>query len=161
MIRSWTLAAVALLAVAVAGCGQSSSPPTNTRLEPAVVRFAFPDPVVAEASSDSRFAMEAYVPMVISETSGKGSAYLDDPFVVAATDEATGVLTYPIVTFTNPLRGNGLAPGRSIEAPFRVGLSATGTYRVRVTLNTWTPVPNSIYNERAQYTGEFRIIPPR
>jgi hypothetical protein len=167
MTRSWTLATVAAVAVAVAGCGNSSSSPTQDRFQPAVVRLSFPDPVVAVPSTDSRFAMEASVPMVISETSGTGWAVID--FVqVGISDETTGLPPNPlaIVTFANPrFVGYPMAdpvtldPGGTVECPFRVGLHRIGTYSVKVILNTWTPVPNSIYNDRTQYTGEFRIVP--
>lgn len=106
MNRSRTLVAVALTAVAMVGCGKSPSSPSPGQT--AVLRLTFPDPVVAAPSTDPRFALDATVPMVITETSG-----------------------------------------------------SSGTFRVVVTVTAWTAIPNSNYNEVTNFTGEFRIVPPR
>ena len=168
MTRSWTLVAVALWAVATVGCGNSPSAPT--RNETAVLRLTFPDPVVAAPSSDPRFALEATVPMVITETSGDGGACISY-FQVGIDDAATGVAASPrpIVTFADPRFRIGSQPpaplcfgaGKSVEAPFRVSLPSTGTFRVVVTLTAWTAIPNSMYNEYTNFIGEFRIVPPQ
>jgi hypothetical protein len=65
--------------------------------------------------------------------------------------------------------------GGSVEIPFRVYLSSTGTYRMKVTLDTWdagAPAgtgnsgsfqlwDNPRSGERTQFSGEFRILPPQ
>jgi hypothetical protein len=169
MTRSWTLVAVALMAVAAVRCGNSSSSPTQDSQGTGVLRLSFPDPVVAVPSTDSRFAMEAVIPMVVTEVSGAGWAVID--FVqIGMDDEATGLRPnpYPVVTFANPRFVGYPMPdpvpvlaGSTVECSFRVGLYQTGTYRGKVILNAWTPRPNSIYNDQTQYSSEFRIVPPR
>jgi hypothetical protein len=118
--------------------------------------------------------MEAKVSMVASESAGV-NAYIYQ-WRVEATDEATGVTSYPVV-FGN--RSVETVPaGRSVEIPFSVGLSSMGTYRTRVTLYTvdgglpsgtvstgGVPAEGSGINlpagERSQCSGEFRILPPQ
>jgi len=173
MTRSWTLAAVALPALAMVGCGNSSSTPT---LPPrALVKLTFPEPIVAVPSTDSGFAMEASVPMVASETAGV-NAY---PYQmrVETTAEATGVTNYAKFVVTESVEK--IPAGGSVEIPFRVYLSSMGPHRAKVLLDTtdastpvgvptgsaaaalevlWGTVPTG---ERGQWSGEFRILPPQ
>lgn len=168
MTRLRTLAAVALLAIAMGSCGNSPSAPSPR--ETAVLRLSFPDPVVAAPSNDPRFAMEATVPMVITETSGKGGAWISY-FGVGIDDAATGLAAspLPVVTFAEPRFLIGVQPpapvflgaGAKVDASFRVSLPRTGTFRVLVTVTAWTAIPNTQYNDLTNYSGEFRIVPPQ
>jgi hypothetical protein len=173
MKRFWTLGIPALFAVASVACGHSSTPtaPKNSR---ALVKLSLPERVVAVPSADPRFAMEATIPMVASESAGV-SAYINQ-WRVEATDEATGVTSYPLV-FRDTLVET-IPAGGSVKIPFRVGLSSRGTYRAKVTLDTadaggpsgtvptgGVPANGSGINLSAavqsQVSGDFRILPPQ
>ena len=172
MQHLWTLGILALFVVPAVGCGDSS--PTELR-EPkiarATVKLSLPERVVAVPSTDSRFAMEALVPMVASESAGV-NAYIYS-MGVEATDEATGATSR--AHFINAKAVETIPGGGSVEIPFRVYLSSTGTYRMRVTLDTWdagAPAgtgnagsfqlwDNARSGERSLFSGEFRILPPQ
>jgi hypothetical protein len=170
MKRLWTLGVLALFAVPAVGCGS----PTELR-EPkiarAFVKLSFPERVVALPSTDSQFAMEASVPMVASESAGV-NAYIDS-MAVEATDEAIGATSRAHFVRTKSVEA--IPGGGSVEIPFRVYLSSTGTYRMKVTLDTWDAGPpagtgnagsfqlwdNPRSGERTQFSAEFRILPPQ
>jgi hypothetical protein len=173
MKQFWTPVILAFFAVPAVGCG-NASPPTQIAIPRALVKLSLPEQVVAVPSTDPRFAMEATIPMVASESAGR-SAYIYQ-WRVEATDEATGVTSSPAVfrdksVETIPARG-------SVEIPFRVCLSSRGTYRTRVTLDTTdsggpsgtvptggVPAEGSGINlpatERSSFSAEFRILPPQ
>lgn len=173
MKQSWTVATLALFVVPTVGCGNSSLP-TRTTIPRAVVKLSLPQQVVAVPSTDPRFAMEATVPMVASESAGL-SAYIYQ-WRVEATDEATGVTSSPEVFRDRSVET--IPAGGSVEIPFRVGLSSRGTYRTRVTLDVTdsggpsgtvstggVPAEGSGINlpasERSSFSAEFRILPPQ
>lgn len=170
MKQSWTLGILAFFAVAAVGCGS----PTELR-EPkiarALVKLSFPERVVAVPSTDSQFAMEASVPMVAGESGGV-NAYIAT-MGVEATDEATGATSRP--HFVRANSAETIPAGGSVEIPFRVYLPSTGTYRMKVTLDTWDAGPppgtgnsgsNQLWDnprsgERTQCSGVFRLLPPQ
>jgi hypothetical protein len=143
-------------------------PPNIAR---ALVRLSFPERVVAVPSTDSQFAMEASVPMVASESAGV-NAYIYS-MLVEATDEATAATSRAHFVLTKSVET--IPGGGSVEIPFRVYLSSTGTYRVKVTLDTsdagapagtgnagsFTLWDNPRSGERSLFSGEFRILPPQ
>ena len=155
------------------GCGNST--PTQEKTKRALVKLSLPQQVVAVPSADPRYAMEATVSMVASESAGV-NAYIYQ-WHVAVTDEATGIISYLVVSQDRPVEI--IPAGRSVEIPFRVGLSKTGTYRGRVTLDTVdyggpsgtaptgaVPAEGSGTNlpagERSTFSsGDFRILPPQ
>jgi hypothetical protein len=170
MKRLWTPGILALFAVAAVGCGNPNElrPPNIAR---ALVKLSFPERVVAVPSTDSQFAMEASVPMVASESAGV-TAYIY-AMGVEATDEATGATNRAHFVLAKPVET--IPGGGRAEVPFRVYLSDTGTYRVKVTLDTsdagapagtgnagsfilWD---NQRSGERTLVSGEFRLLPPQ
>jgi len=172
MTRSWTLAAITLSAVAMAGCGNSSETPSKPPR--ALVKLSLPAQVVAVPSTDSSFAMEAAIPMVASETAGVGAQI--QQVGVEVTDEATGVRSRAVVSRTTPVEH--IPAGATVELPFRVYVKSTATYRATVTLDVWddgTPGgtvmtgsagagqlwDNQRSGERSLFSGEFRILPPQ
>jgi hypothetical protein len=173
MNQLWTIGILALFAVPAVGCGNSS--PTQMKVPRAAVKLSLPQQVVAVPSTDPRFAMEATIPMIASESAGV-SAYINQ-WRVEATDEATGVTSYPVVFQDGSVET--IPAGRSVEIPFRVGLSSRGTYRTRVTLDITdaggpsgtvptggVPAEGSGINlsatEHSQVSGnEFHILPPQ
>lgn len=163
-----TLGILALLAVPAMGCGNSS--PTATKPASAVVKFSLPQQVVAVPSTDPAYAVEATVPVILSETGGV-DAYIN-MLGVQATDEATGVTRYPPIV---RLESVGKVPaGGSIAVTLRVYLSNTGTYRAKVLLDAWAQTQastsagafqlwdNGRTGERTPFESEeFRILPPQ
>jgi hypothetical protein len=167
-----TLAILALFALPAVGCGNSS--PTETTSPRAVVKFSLPQQVVAVPSTDPAYVLEATIPMVVSETGGV-DAYIN-MLGVKATDEATGVTSYPPIV---RLSSAGKIPaGGSVEIPLRVYLSSTGTYSAKVLLDAWAQAQsgtvstgsagslqlwdNARTGERTPFeSGEFRILPPQ
>jgi len=146
----WVLGILALFSVPAVGCGNSSA--TQTFPPMASLKLSLPEQVVAVPSTDSRFAMEAAIPMVVSEVAGVSATI--SGFVSEATNEATGVTSTPYLTVT-PAWGNTIPAGGTVELPFRLGLARAATYRARVTIGVW--------DGRAQTfaIGEFRILPPQ
>ena len=173
MKQLWTLGILALFAVPAVGCG-NGSPPTKATIPRASVKLSIPAQVVAAPSTDPRFAMEATIPMVASESAGL-NAYIYQ-WRVEATDEATGVTSSPVVFHDKSVET--IPAGGSVEIPFRVGLSSRATYRTRVTLDVTdsggpsgtvpvggVPAEGSGINlpatERSSFSAEFRILPPQ
>jgi hypothetical protein len=170
MKRLWTPGILALFAVAAVGCGDPNElrPPNIAR---ALVRLSFPERVVAVPSTDSQFAMEASVPMVARESAGV-KAYVN-AMGVEATDETTGATTRAHFVLARPVEA--IPAGGSVEVPFRMYLATTGTYRVKVTLDTSDAGPpagtgnsgsftlwdNPSSGERTLVSGEFRLLPPQ
>ena len=100
----------------------------------AFLKLSLPEQVVAVPSADSRFAMEAAIPMVVSEVAGVSATI--SGFASEAANEATGVSSTPYLTVT-PAWGNTIPAGGTVEVPFRLGLASAGTYRARVTIGGW------------------------
>jgi hypothetical protein len=168
MKHPWTLGILALFAVAAVGCGNSS--PTEAKRPNAVVKFGLPLQVVAVPSTDPGYALEATIPMVVSETGGV-DAYIN-MLGVKATDEATGVTSYPPIVRSKSV--GKIPAGGSVEIPLRVYLSGTGTYRAKVLLDAWAQTQagtsagafelwdNGRTGERTPFESqEFRILPPQ
>ena len=169
MKQSWTLGILALFVVPAVGCG-NSSPPTQINIPRAFVKLSLPERVVAVPSTDSRFAMEVAIPMVVSETAGVGAQI--EGVGVEVTDEATGVRSNAVVSRTTPVEH--ISARGTVELPFRVYVTSTATYRATVTLYVWDDgAPSSTgagdvqlwvnprSGERSQFSGEFRILPPQ
>jgi len=87
MKHSWTLGILALFSVPAVGCGNSSA--TQTFPPTASLKLSPPEQVVAVPGTDSRFAVEAAIPMVVSEVAGVSATI--SGFVSEATHEATGI----------------------------------------------------------------------
>ena len=166
MTQPKALVAVAVLTVGIVGCGNAPSSPSARPA--AILRLNVSDPVVGAPSTDTRFAMEATVPMVIAETSGQGYACISY-FEFRIDDVATGlpVSPLPVITFADrrfqldvqPPDFLCFGPDSRIEAPFRVSFSTIGTFRVAVTLTAWTKDSTGPYNSQTRFSGEFRIVP--
>jgi hypothetical protein len=172
MHRLWTLAPLALSALTVGGCGNSS--PTQPKIVRAVVKFSIPQQVVAVPTGPPN-AMEATIPLVARESGGV-TAYIYQLYV-KTTDEATGGTSYPQIVLLNPTAT--IPAGSSVDIPFRVYLPSNGPYRARVILNASDSggpagtVPTggiladgSGQNLSASETttfesAEFRILPPQ
>ena len=172
MHRLWTLAVVALSALAVGGCGNSSL--TKPKIVRALVKLSIPQQVVA-VPTDPPYAMEATIPLVARESAGV-NAYIYQLYV-KTTDEATGATGYPQIVRLNP---TGTIPaGSSVEIPLRVSLIGHGPYRARVILDAsdaggpsgTVPVGgvpadgsgvNLFASERTTFeSDELRILPPQ
>ena len=128
MHRLWTLAPLALSALAVGSCGNSS--PTQPNIVRAVVKFSIPQQVVA-GPTDPPYAMEATIPLVVRESAGV-TAFIYQVYV-KTTDEATEGFSYPQMVRLNPTET--IPAGSSVEIPFRVYLPSNGPYRAGVVLN--------------------------
>jgi hypothetical protein len=172
MARLRTPGLMALAAAPLLGCGNSTTP-TQAPTVRALVRISVPQQVAAEPSTDPRYAAEATISIVASESAGVG-AYIAQ-VNVRATDEATGVSIYPPMvrlnaTQTVPARG-------SVELPLRVYLPTSGSYRARVILKTYdaggpagtVPTGGLPADGSVTYSGEpsnvesedFEILPPQ
>jgi hypothetical protein len=169
MKQLWTLGVLALFAIPAVGCG-NSSPATQTTIPRAFFKLSLPERVVAVPSTDSDFAMEAAIPMVVSETAGVGAQI--ERLGVEVTDEASGVRSDAVVSRTTPVEH--ISPRGTVELPFRVYVKSTAAYRATVTLYVWDDgAPpstgagdvqlwvNQRSGERSQFSGQLRILPPQ
>jgi hypothetical protein len=96
----------------------------------ALVKLILPQQVVAVPSTDTAFAMEATIPMVLTETAGVAAFF--NGFAVSVRDESNGTSRYAPIVRLNTV---GTVPaGGSVEVPFRVQLSGAGPYRAKVIL---------------------------
>jgi len=147
MKRLWTPGVLSLFAVAAVGCGSPNElrPPNIAR---ALVKLSFPEQVVAVPSTDSQYAMEASVAMVASESAGV-KAYIN-AMGVEVTDEATGTNSRAHFVLAGSVEA--IPAGGSVGIPFRVYLSSTGTYRVKVTLDTSDAGPPSGTGNAGSFT---------
>lgn len=165
MKRLWTLGVL----FAAIGCG-NSSPTTQTTIPRAFITLSLPERVVAVPSTDSGFAMEAAIPMVLSEKSGVGAQI--EGVGVEVTDEATGVRSTAVVSRATPVEH--ISARGTVELPLRVYVMSAATYRATVTLYVWDDgAPSStgsgdlpLYvnqrsGERSQFSGDFRLLPPQ
>jgi hypothetical protein len=169
MKRLWTLGILAVVGFAGVDCG-NSTPPTAARPASTVVKFTLPQQVVAVPSTDPGYALEATIPVVLTESGGV-DAYIN-MLGMTVTNEATGGTHYPPIVRLNSV---GKVPaGGSVEITMRVYLASPGTYRAKVLLDAWSQTQASTAAGAFQIwdngqTGartpfesqEFRILPPR
>lgn len=173
MTLSRTLAIPALLALPILGCGGASSP-TAPKVARATVKFSVPAQIVATASTDARYTLEATVPLVARETAGQSAAFFNG-FAVRAIDEASGTSSYLQIVRLNT---TGTIPaGGSVEIPFRAFLPGKGSYRAKVILqatdaggpagsgDNGLPAGSWLSGTATDSTtfesDEFRILPPQ